>query len=31
LLERPHLADAEATRSRWIDYRIDYTVKVENQ
>ncbi|HYS08191.1 MAG TPA: hypothetical protein VEP66_05585 [Myxococcales bacterium] len=31
LLERPHFADAEATRSRWIDYRIDYTVKVENQ
>jgi hypothetical protein len=31
LLERPHRANADASRSNWIDYRIELSVKVENQ
>jgi hypothetical protein len=31
LLERPHQLDADATNHRFVDYRIDFTVKVEDQ
>jgi hypothetical protein len=31
LVERPHRTNADATNGDWIDYRIDFSVKVENQ